>query len=80
MEIFMFVYIWKNETRFLSSCVCVGTCVWMNHLDYNKKLGEKAEFQRHKKAMCSFEQIPEAVLHKTTTVRPNKISSHKPSK
>ena len=46
----------------------------MHHLDVNETYGEKAWWELHKNAMCHFEQILEAIPHKTVPVLP--LSSH----
>ena len=59
---------------FLPSCNCVGTTVWMHHMNANKMRGEKTRWDIHKNAICGFEQILEATPHKTAAVYP--FTSH----
>ena len=54
--------------RFLPSCGCVSTTVWMHHLYSNETHGEKVTWELHKNVMCCFEQILEAASHKTAVV------------
>ena len=71
--------IWKSDqTRFLPSCGCDHTTVWMHHLDSSKMHGEKARWELHKNALCCFEQILEATPYKTADVQP--LLFYKPSK
>ena len=66
---------------FLSSCGCVNTTVWMHHLEANKTHREKARWELHKNAACSFEQIQETWTHKTVAVGPLTFHlSNNPSK
>ena len=54
------IEIWSiqwNNTGFLPSCICVGTTVWMYHLDSNEIHGEKAKW--------NFTRILRAVLNKS---------------
>ena len=60
----------KNKTGFLPSWGCVGTIVWMPHLDANETHREKARWKLRKNAMCCFEQILKATPYKTKSVRP----------
>ena len=56
------------------SCHCVGTTIWLYHLDFKEMSGEKARCALHKDATCCFEQILEAASYKTATVQP--LTSH----
>ena len=52
----------------------------MYHLDSNKKYEEKAWWKLHKNAMCYFEEVLEAALHKKGSCMATYFPSHKPSK
>ena len=51
------LFIWKsdlsppNKTRFLSSCVCVNSTVWMHHMDVDKMYKKIARQKQHKHCM-----------------------------
>ncbi len=48
----------------------VDTAVLMHHLDANKTAGEEARRQLDKHVASNIEQVLEATLHKTPTIRP----------
>ena len=54
--------------RILPSCSHVSTTVWLNQLNSNEMIGEKARQKLHKNAACSFKQILEAAPYNTATV------------
>ena len=56
--------------QFLPSSDRVDTAIWMHYLDANKTAGEKARQQLHKNAASNLEQVLEATLIKTPTIRP----------
>ena len=56
--------------QFLPSSGRVDTAIWMHYLDANKTAGEKARRQLHKNAASNIEEVLEATLHKTPTIRP----------
>ena len=61
--------------RFLPSCGCVSTTVWLHHLDDNETPGEKARRELHNNDRCCSEQILEASPPQNCWC----ISSHKRS-
>ena len=63
-----------NKTGFLLSCSHVSTIVWLNHLNPNEMLGEKARCELHKNVKYRFKQILEATLFKIAFVLP--LTSH----
>ena len=57
--------------RFLSSCYCINTTVWMHHMDANKTHREKKiRWELHKNVRSYLEQILEATPYETTAVWP----------
>ena len=64
-----FWYFWENKTGSLRSYGSVGTTVWLHPLDLNKKHAEKAKWELHKNATCSFKQILEAATDKATALQ-----------
>ena len=67
----------KNKQDFFQSVAGVHTTVWMNHMDVNKMLGEKARWELHKNAMSHFEQILVLTPYETNTVwSPNSHQKH----
>ena len=46
------------------------SAVWLHHLDFNEIPGEKARWEVHKNAACSFEQILEVAPYRTAAVWP----------
>ena len=60
--------------RFLPSCGCINTTVWMYHMDIIKTHGHKTRWELYKNAICCFEQILETTLHKIATGWP--LTSH----
>ena len=43
--------------QILSCCSRVRTIVWLNDVDFNEALGEKAGWELHANAACCFEKI-----------------------
>ena len=60
----------KKKTEILPSHCSVSTIAWLNHLDFNEMLEEKARWEPHKDATCYLEQILKTIPNKTAAVRP----------
>ena len=60
--------------RFLPSCNCVHTTIWMNHIDTKKTFSKKSRWELDKNFACCLEQVLGVVLHKTASVQP--FASH----
>ena len=59
----------KNKTRFLRSCVCVVTNVWMHQMVSNGKHKEKARWEQYKNTLYFLEnKNPGRIAYKTATV------------
>ena len=63
-------FLWRNKTRFIPSCSCVHTTVWMHHMDVNNTNREKARWELRKNTACYLEQDLEAVFLQAAVVRP----------
>ena len=67
-----------SNVEFLTS---YSTIAWLHHLDFIKRLREKAKWELLKDAACCFEKIQEAASHKTVAVRlPTSYFTNHPSK
>ena len=49
----------------------------MHHLDFKETFGEKARWELHNDVTYSFEQILEAITHKTASYMTTYLPSHK---
>ena len=54
---------------FIPRCSCVQTTIWMNHMDDIKNHSENARQELYENASCFLEQILEATVPETATVR-----------
>ena len=61
---------YKKPQKFLPSCGCISTTVWMHLMHANKMQREKTRWELHKNATSYLEEILEAAAHKTVYVRP----------
>ena len=61
----------------LPCCRSISITVWLHYWEFNKTLREKARWELYNDAIFCFEEILEAVLHKTFTV--THLLSSKPS-
>ena len=51
------------------SCGCVGTTIWLSHVDSKETFEEKVWWELHKNAMTCFEQILQTTNRKEAAVR-----------